>query len=47
MKVSTSIPRMQADQHGFKHSELSEFKRYVFENDRKIRVNLCESAEKK
>ena len=24
MKVSTSIPRMHADQHGFKHSELSE-----------------------
>jgi hypothetical protein len=52
MRTATSIPQMHADQRGLKHGELNfgpnaQFRRYVFENDRKNPRNPRESAGKK
>lgn len=45
MNIATSSPRIYSDKHHFGPS--AEFKRYLFYNEKKIRVNPCESAEKK
>jgi hypothetical protein len=45
MNLATSSPRIYTDEH--KVVAATEIKRYLFDNAKKIRVNPCESAEKK